>query len=229
MTEIEIKPQRSRWPLIIIGLLSVHVLVSLIFVYIATSNPSFAVEENYYQKALNWDEKRAQDANNLQLGWKCETSLIASTTAGEPSTVTVTILDSEGTPIDNAKVKLECFALARSGHILHAALASTDNGQYKASIDAHRPGLWEIRISAERQGKLFTFSERLTFTSALRVRARVPSTFRIPSAPHLRFELKREILNVARATPRISLNPSKQICGTSGRAKPEFTLARTLK
>ena len=45
----------------------------------------------------------------------------------------------------------------------------------------------------------------------LRVRARITSAFRIPSAPHLRFELNHEILNVARATPRISLNPSNQI------------------
>ncbi len=62
----------------------------------------------------------------------------------------------------------------------------------------------------------------------LRVRAEITSAFRIPSAPHLRLELNREILNVARATPRILLNPSNQICGTSGRAKREVIFARTL-
>ncbi len=78
----------------------------------------------------------------------------------------------------------------------------------------------------------------------LRVRARIASVFRIPSAPHLRLELNRECsprsrrrrdasreavpANVARATPRILLNPSNQICGPYGRAKREVILARTL-
>jgi len=52
------------------------------------------------------------------------------------------------------------------------------------------------------------------------------SCFRIPSAPHLRLFLNPEILNVARATPRISLNRKSQICGTSGRVNREVIFER---
>ena len=62
----------------------------------------------------------------------------------------------------------------------------------------------------------------------LRARAEITSAFRIPSAPQLRPGLNREILNVGRATPPISLNRPGQICGTSGRANREVISARTL-
>ena len=61
-----------------------------------------------------------------------------------------------------------------------------------------------------------------------RSRARITSVFRIPSARHLRLGLNLEILNVARATPAISLNRPTQICGPPGRAIPEVIPARAL-
>jgi len=159
-----------RWPLIIVGLLSVHVCVTLFFVYVATSNPSFAVEEDYYQKGLKWDEKRAQDTINQRLGWVCKASLNASSTISEPATIRVSLHDHEGQQIDDASVKVECFALARSGQVLRVTMTSSGSGEYVAAIDARRPGLWEIRVTAERQEpeQLFTFIERTTFTTATR-------------------------------------------------------------
>ena len=40
----------------------------LLLVLSAASDPSYAVEEDYYQKALAWDEKRAQYHTNEVLG-----------------------------------------------------------------------------------------------------------------------------------------------------------------
>ena len=168
MNDDDKNKKNLRWPLIIVGLLSVHVIVSLFFVYVATSNPSFAVEEDYYQKALKWDEKRAQDSINQSLGWLCEASLESATTPGGPATVSVDLHDDEGSVIDDAMVTVECFALARSGRVLRETLTSIGNGEYEADIDARRPGLWEIRIRAERAEQLFTFTERTTFTTAIR-------------------------------------------------------------
>ncbi len=63
---------------------------------------------------------------------------------------------------------------------------------------------------------------------SLRVRARITPAFRIPSAQRLRLGLNQKILNVGKATPPTFLNRPSQICSTSGRAKPEIILARTL-
>ena len=90
-------------------------------------------------------------------------------------------------------------------------------------------GLTKVQIAPHSQFAVkMDFPAGLLVPCSVRVRARITSAFRIPSAPHLWLELNREILNVAQATPRISLNPSSQICGTSGRAKREVILARTL-
>ncbi len=53
----------------IAGALAFHVISSLVVVYVATSDPSYAVEDDYYQKAVAWDEKRAQDRTERRSGW----------------------------------------------------------------------------------------------------------------------------------------------------------------
>ncbi len=54
----------ALWPWVIGGALVLHVVVSLGVVFFATSDASYAVEEDYYQKAIDWDQKRAQDRTN---------------------------------------------------------------------------------------------------------------------------------------------------------------------
>ena len=73
----------------------------------------------------------------------------------------------------------------------------------------------------------------------LRIHERITPHFRIPSVPtpipaaagtgpYLRLDLNREILNVARATPTVSLNRANQICNTSGREFHGLILSKTL-
>ncbi len=62
-----------------------------------------------------------------------------------------------------------------------------------------------------------------------RAHSKITSGFHIPSASHLRFALNRNVLNVARATPRILLNRASQICGTSGRAIRRVVFERALR
>ncbi len=64
---------------------------------------------------------------------------------------------------------------------------------------------------------------------AVRVRERITPHFRIPPAPHLWLVLNREILNVAQATPTVSLNRPSQIYGTGGREFYGPFLSRTLR
>lgn len=62
-------------------------------------------------------------------------------------------------------------------------------------------GLVEVLLSAEVIGASTETSSR----------------FRIPSSPHSRLALNHEILNMARATPAVSLSRASQLCGTAGR------------
>jgi hypothetical protein len=51
-------PSGAKWPVIIIGLLLLNVTVCAVTVTLSLRNPA-AVEPDYYNKAMNWDEHRA--------------------------------------------------------------------------------------------------------------------------------------------------------------------------
>ena len=72
-------------------------VASLIVVYVATSDPSHAVEENYYQKAIAWDDKRAQDRVNQDLGWSLSFEAEPPARPGEQPLLEVGLVDALGT------------------------------------------------------------------------------------------------------------------------------------
>jgi nitrogen fixation protein FixH len=153
--------KKSKWPMVIGGLLTVHVLASLFFVYLATSNPSFAVEEDYYQKALAFDEKRAQEARNRALGWTLDATIERGARAGEPAALIAHLADRSGTPLAGASVAVEAFPIARADHILRAELRAGPDGDYHCSLPVRRGGRWELRFDVHLGDERFTNTSRL--------------------------------------------------------------------
>lgn len=145
------------WPAAIVGLLALGVGANVGLLIVANSDPSFAVEDDYYDKAVRWDEKRAQDAANLALGWQLDLSTETTVDAGVPVVqVGVRLTDRDGVPVEGAVIALETFHLARSAQPLRAAPAEVGPGWYVALVPMRRPGLWEFRIDADRGGRHFT-------------------------------------------------------------------------
>lgn len=149
-------PPRLRWPVLIIGALVIHVVVSLVTVVVATSNPSYAVEEDYYQKALAWDSRRAQDRHNLELGWQLDFEVAPPSAAGEDPQLAVRLADRSGQPLDGAEVAVAAFHNARAGQIVRADLATTGGGAYACPLAMRRSGRWELRFTVDRGGEHFT-------------------------------------------------------------------------
>jgi len=153
------KPE-VRWPLFIIGLLVLQVGLGIFFFLKATSDPSFAVEENYYQKAVNWEEKQAQDRKNAELGWTLKQSVGTVNDDLTSRTLTAELLSLEEGPITGATVRVETFHNVRAGDILKAELEETAPGQYEVQLPMLRPGLWEIRFTAQLGSERFTHTAR---------------------------------------------------------------------
>jgi len=149
----------SLWPVIIVGALTLHVVVSLVVVFIATSDPSYAVEENYYQKALAWNDKRAQDRTNESLGWRIVFSVEPPAKPSDQPTIEVRLQDDNASPLNGGSVSLEAFHNARSGDIVRIQLAPAGDGIYRASFPADRNGRWELRFTIEHDGNRFTHAE----------------------------------------------------------------------
>ena len=145
-----------HWGVFVGGLMAVVIGANLILIYFATTDPSFAVEEDYYQKALHWDDKRAQDRANAELGWTVELDVGRERAADGSVQVVVRLLDAEGQAVRGAGVDLEAFHNARAAWIHRVQLRENEEGAYSAALPARRPGLWEFRLNVVRDEQRFT-------------------------------------------------------------------------
>ncbi|MCA9519737.1 MAG: FixH family protein [Myxococcales bacterium] len=142
------------WPIFLAGLLFASVGGNVVMMLIATGDPAFSVEENYYQKGLRWGETRAQETKNSELGWRLALQ-IRRLAGSVPPLVRVALTDREKKPIDDAKVHLVAFHNARAAKKLEAQLRF-NSGEYLAKLPIARAGLWEFRFVVEREGQRFT-------------------------------------------------------------------------
>lgn len=133
----------------------------------ALNDPGFAVERDYYQKAVDWDRDQLERAQSDQLGWRA--SVLERIQDSRPELL-VRLETSEGAPVAGAQVQAEAFANARSADRRQLAFVEVAPGSYAAQLERARPGLWEIRVRAERQGpgglERFTSRERLFLGAA---------------------------------------------------------------
>jgi hypothetical protein len=121
--------------------------------YIAVDDPGFAVEKDYYQKAVHWDQTQAQNEKNARLGWNVALELAPR---GGKIELVAKLVDASGTPIRDASVDVEAFANARAAEIVSAHLVRQQDGTQKAELPLTRTGLWEFRFTAQARGQRFT-------------------------------------------------------------------------
>jgi nitrogen fixation protein FixH len=137
------------WPFLLAGLLVMGVGVNLLLLVVATGDPSFAVERDYYRKGMEWDRTVAQKQANARLGWTlaCEV---------RKGTLSVVLRDRSHTPVPGAFVSVEAFHNARAGRVVTGTLVDAGEGGYSGQLPIVRPGVWELRFRAERGGDVFT-------------------------------------------------------------------------
>jgi nitrogen fixation protein FixH len=143
------------WPLVIVGLLVGSAGANIAFMLIATGDPTFAVEPDYYRKAIDWDTTMAQEARNAELGWSVSAQLERAARSGQGRLV-ARVTDRAGAPVAGARVVVDAFPSARAGEVVAAALEPEGDGVYAAGMPLGRPGLWELRVRVTRGEQVFT-------------------------------------------------------------------------
>jgi nitrogen fixation protein FixH len=142
------------WPLAIIGLLVLSAAGNVLLVVTAVGDPSFAVERDYYRKALAWDRTAGQRDRSDALGWSARAQLSAA--SADQAQLDVWLEDDHGRPLAGARVAVEAFHNARARDVHVATLSPREAGRYVALVPSARRGLWEVRLTAERGGDTFT-------------------------------------------------------------------------
>jgi nitrogen fixation protein FixH len=162
------------WPIGVAVLLGATVIVNLWVMQIANADPAFAVEPDYYRKAVNYDSTIAQQRQNVTLGWAVDTR-IGPIGDGRHTTLTVTLRDATTQPLTGARVAVMTRYNARANDTLTAVLTEAAPGQYETTLPIAHPGEWEVRVDATQNGARFEASTRVTAVRALAVAPATPA------------------------------------------------------
>jgi FixH len=164
---------RSWWAYVPFGLLGSLSLMLGWMVHIAVSDPGFAVEADYYNKAVNWDRSRSQQAESDKLGWQVQ---VETNSGAETHQLIVHLKDNQGRPLSGAIIAVSAFHLARSANPLDLhQFDEQPGGVYTTDFAPDRSGLWELRIAATIAGETVRVIQRAelpahTVTSAIGAR-----------------------------------------------------------
>ena len=144
------------WPLAVVGLIGTAFVANMTLLYLATADPGFAVEPDYYAQALAWDERRVQERVNTARGWTLDLTVDPAPSADGSQRLEIRLLDAAAVGIGDASVKLTAFHNARSNDVQQAELREGQDGAYDTTLRFRRAGLWEFRIEARRGDDFFT-------------------------------------------------------------------------
>lgn len=144
------------WPIVIVGILVLGLAPSFLLVALATNDPSFAVEEDYYEKALAWDSLQAEKRRSTALGWSVDLRTEIDPVMAGFQRVTAVIRDREGVAIPKCEVHVEAFHNARAAHRVKSRLEPIADGAHLVVLPMRRAGLWEFRFDATCGATAFT-------------------------------------------------------------------------
>ncbi len=124
----------------------------------SSTDQTFSVEDNYYEKGLDWDARMAQDRVNAELGWTVR--LHAGLGDENTRELTVTVLDQEGSALTGATVRVELFANLRASERFSLGGFTDERGVWRVEIPSETSGYWEARLRIrDASERVFTHTE----------------------------------------------------------------------
>lgn len=147
-----------RWPLIVVGLLGVHVTLMCWAAFVATRDPNAAIIPDYYAKSLKWDVTKEEQRASTALGWKVSLSATGPADAFGNVPATLVLTDAGGSPIGevNSAAELTLFHEAHAGQRTVHTIRATERGTFLASLPIGRKGFYLFAVRMSVNGKLFT-------------------------------------------------------------------------
>lgn len=160
-TRVE-KPAPARswlWPGLVIGLIVMQAALAGTLLVCATNDPSFAVEPNYYRRALNWDAEAAQRRASDALGWTLSLEVAPAASVIGEREVRFRLLDREGAPVLDAHLDVIAFHHARGSERIGLMPGAQGGGEYTCTAPLRKAGTWEFRVRALRGVDQFIATE----------------------------------------------------------------------
>lgn len=154
-----------RWPIFIVGFLTLSLSANGILVYVATRPGVPRPIKDYYNKSLSWDADKAQLNASRQLGWSVEIKVPAGKqfAVSERRPVDVTVRDGEGKPVTGLIGRL--FAMRPADASLNGVSPLTElphnPGSYRTLARLSAPGVWEVSLDTHQGETPFVYKTRI--------------------------------------------------------------------
>lgn len=147
-----------QWPIGIVAILATSVAGNVAFMRAANNDPSFAIEPDYYQKAVAYDTIMSEAQSSAALGWSAHTSLELESSGG--GLLQVQLKDRGGESIAADSVTAQAFFIARANDVAKTTLSRDESGMYRGHIPVLHMGQWEIRVDAYHNREHFISTVR---------------------------------------------------------------------
>ncbi len=123
---------------------------------VAINDEGFALEPDYYAKAVAWDEAQAQAADDARLGFQLDLTGPLLARADGSARLEVSLIDREGVRLSGATLAVEAFPNAHAQRSHRLELRELSPGVYAAELRHGERGLWELRFVVSHAGRRFT-------------------------------------------------------------------------
>lgn len=138
--------KKSIWPKAIVIFFAVVLSVNGFFIYKSVSGFEGLVEDNYYEKGLNYNNVIQQAK---RLGWKIELSFADGLNPTAQNRAKVSISDTEGKAVDGLTVQIALRRPATDKFDDKFELAQSQ-GAYYGSVSVPVSGFWDMVVTAKK-------------------------------------------------------------------------------
>ncbi len=165
------RPDGWWYPYIFVGGFAVVVTANLIMMYFATSTFTGLETKGAYERGIGYNQLIAQQEAQDRLGWtvafKADSVLSGQPgsdqpgAAERPTTLTLTLTDAQGMPLDGMDVEAAVRRPTVAGYDYDLRLLPVGPGAYKAEIALPMAGQWDVQLFAKRGDDTYRLRERV--------------------------------------------------------------------
>jgi nitrogen fixation protein FixH len=155
-------PPHILYPGLVICLLIFNVSMGITILTAARSDGGAQVVDDYYQKAVNWDEIQALRQQSKALGWKLDLEVQVGTELAD-KLGHLRIVDAEGQPVSGLTAEVMVRRPNLTEPVAVVQLQELEAGHYVFPNHVADPGIWDFVLKGERDERPYVAELRREF------------------------------------------------------------------
>ncbi len=159
------KTAQFLWTGFILLFFVIQAILWIVAITLTSADKSHAILPDYDQRALQWDEQRAQQAASRQLGWTNELKVDPTGDLRGFRAISLKLTDREQQPVGAATIQLRAFHRGRAGEPQDIRLQEVEPGVYAGVIQVTRSGRWQFQGQAAADDRVLLIDEQQTLTA----------------------------------------------------------------